>query len=120
MLHLTPELLEAGYELLRKTPPFRGWKLPEGDDVVFYATTITKPERHGYQGEHWFTGGAHHIRVNPKRHHTISAMLMTLAHEMIHMRESILALRADVMHGAQFQRMADQVCRYHGFDRGQF
>lgn len=120
-MHITPDIVEAGYELLRKTPPFRGWKLPDGDDVFFSAVPI-KGARGGCQGEHWFDGKNHHVRVNPRRHKTLGSMLMTLGHEMVHMREAELALRTDVFHGAQFQRMADQVCspRNHGFDRGQF
>ena len=30
-LHLTPDLLEGAYEYLRLSPPFREWRLPDGD-----------------------------------------------------------------------------------------
>jgi hypothetical protein len=119
MLHITPEIVENAYELLKLTPPFRGWKLPPADDVVFSAVPI-KGARGGCQGEHWFDGKSHHIRINPKRHSALSSMLATLAHEMIHMREAQLALRNDVFHGRMFQEMADRVCKAHTFDRGQF
>lgn len=119
MLHITPDIVEAAYELLRLTPPFKGWRLPDGDDVVFHAVLIKGPHK-GCQGEHWFDGKQHHIRINPKRHHTLASLLMTLAHEVVHMREATMKLRADVMHGREFQHMAKAVCDKHGFDRGQF
>ena len=34
-MQITPELLEASYELLRSMPPFKRWKLPHADNVVF-------------------------------------------------------------------------------------
>lgn len=115
-MHITPEILEASYELLKLTPPFNRWKLPDADDVIFHAT----PGPNRYQGEHWFDEKNHNIRVNPKRHSTMWSMLATLAHEMIHVRESQLSLRADVFHGRTFQALATKVCKVHGFDRGQF
>jgi hypothetical protein len=118
MQHWTPEHLELAYELLRATKPFSGWKLPDADDVAFYATTIDAAGKHGAQGEHWHDGERHHVRVNPERHHTMSAMLTTLAHEMIHMRQHELGHSNS--HGGEFQRLAKLVCRHHGFDYGQF
>lgn len=118
-MHITPEMVERAYELLRATPPFRGWRLPEADEVAFHAVHIKGPHK-GCQGEHWFDGERHHIRINPKRHHTLASLLMTLAHEMVHLRENMLSVRADVMHGREFQKMAKIVCCAHGFDRGQF
>lgn len=120
MLHLTPQMLVQGYELLRVTPPFEEWGLPESDAVAFYATSIDRPGRHGNQGEHWFDGTMHHVRVNPNRHHSLRAMLETLAHEMCHMRQEILGTRGDINHGRQFQGLARIVCRCHIFDLGQF
>ena len=34
-LNLIPDLLEGAYEYLRRSPPFRDWRLPDGDHVVF-------------------------------------------------------------------------------------
>lgn len=116
-MHLTPDMLESGYRLLCHTPPFNRWKMPHPDDVVFYAKTIDKSGTHGTQGQYWFDNIHHHIQVNPARHHTLAAMLMTLAHEMVHLRVGNLERGA---HGRLYQRLADQVCRHHGFDRGQF
>lgn len=125
-LHLTPALLEATYELLRLTPPFRAWHLPDADEVEFHAVSIKGVA----QAEHYILGNSttrlkdkteHHvIRLNPKRHHTLQAVMMTLAHEMCHMREYELGNRVTGCHGAKFDELAKLVCKHHGFDRGQF
>lgn len=109
-LHLTPEMLEAAYELLRATPPFRGWRLPAGDDVEFHVT------RHvDIHGDCVDAGHAHVIRISERKHSTIQALLVTMAHEMCHMRQDIKAPH-EGEHGKIFKQLAQRVCRYHGFD----
>lgn len=115
-IHITTEMVETAYELLRLSPPFKRWRLPHPDEIAFHVTAI----KGRAQADHTHDGTRHIIRINPTRHHTLTSMVATLAHEMVHMREYEMGLRADVLHGATFQRMADQVCRYHSFDRGQF
>lgn len=116
-IHLTPALMERHYEMLCLTKPFTRWKMPSSDDVEFHATTI----KDACQGEYYFRTDArrHVIRINPKRHHTLHSQIMTMAHEMVHLRERMLSTKAKG-HGFLFQRLSDQVCRHHGFDRGQF
>lgn len=115
MLHITHSDLERAYDLLRHTRPFSRWGLDEPDDVEFHAVPIAG----GAQAEHYYT--THHvIRLNPARHKTIAALLQTLAHEMCHMREYELGARRKGCHGALFHKLADLVCKHHGFDRGQF
>lgn len=114
MIHITPELLEISYERLRLTAPFKRWKLPHPDDVIF--SVLTTKDR---QGDHSIeTNGKHHIRLSCRKHKSLAPMDMTLAHEMCHVRATMQGERSD--HGALFQRAADQVCRAHGYDRGQF
>jgi len=114
-LHITPAMLEAAYELLRQTPPFRRWRLPDPDDVTFWAVPLPNDD----QGELFKAkDGKFRVTVSPARHKTLASMQMTLAHEMAHMRQDQLKRRDH--HGASFQRIADQICKYHGFDRGQF
>lgn len=113
MLHVTPEMVEATYELLKLTKPFRGWKLPAADEVVF---SVMWTER--FSADYAFENGRHHIRVSGKKHRTLGSLIPTVAHEMCHMRDELKCVRSH--HGASFKRMADQVCRYHHFDRGQF
>lgn len=117
-MHIAPDDLERGYVLLKGTLPFRRWKLPDPDDVVFEAKTIDRPATDGSQGQHWHDGTHHHIGVNPARHRTLGAMLLTLAHELCHLRAHDLGETS--YHGQIFHKLADLTCRHHGFDRGQF
>ena len=44
-----------------------------------------------------------------------------MAHEMIHIRQAIRGTTtANTQHNAEFHRIADRVCRIHGFDRKAF
>lgn len=115
-LHLTHAMLAQAYELLRATPPFRGWKLPPAEEVEFHVTASVA-DHADYCN---LQDGRHRIRVSYKRHKTLRSLIETMAHEMIHMRERQLKLRWDVAHGATFQRLADRICALHGFDRGSF
>jgi hypothetical protein len=105
-LNLTPAMLEAAYELLRTTPPFRNWKLPDTDDVEFHVTKF------GHAADCGFDGTQFVIRVSATKHGTLAALLETMAHEMCHMRYP----NDRAHHGYLFKRLAVRVCRHHGFD----
>ena len=115
-MHITPALMEAAYELLRITPPFRKWKLAEPDDVVFriIKTELTRGTfyRAGKRGSKLPT-----IEISMKCIGSVHSLITTMAHEMTHMHEDTNHVaRDDVMHSARFKRLAAQVCRHHGFD----
>lgn len=119
-LHVTPALIEAAYELLRITPPFRGWKLPHADDVQFVVLPKNSTFVGAYHGDDekpsW-----HRISIAAKV--TTYDLLSTVAHEMVHMKLGVDYYdkrRQPADHGKTFNRMADQVCRWHQFDRGVF
>lgn len=114
-LHITPAMLETAYELLRTTPPFRGWHLPLADDVTFHVVATPR-----MFADHSMEAGVHCIRVSQRKHGHLSTLLATLAHEMIHMREAMLKTPPRVAHGKTFHRLAAQVCKFHGFDPGSF
>lgn len=114
-LHLTPDTVEAGYELLRTTMPFRRWKLPDPDDVIFRIVA----DRGAY-ATHWYDPKGHELSVSFRNVTHLDTMLRVIAHEMCHMREVQLKVPRRIGHGAVFNRLADQVCRYHHFDRGAF
>lgn len=115
MLQLTPEMLEAVYELLRTTPPFRGWKLPHSDEIEFRVThdldlrgwcQCTRPPRIGISN-----------RVNGH----VETLIRSMAHEMVHLYEGLnLIARDDVEHSTKWKSLAKQVCRHHGFDEKLF
>lgn len=111
-MHITPDLVEAMYELLRSTRPFRRWKLPHADEVEFHV--IASPR---FYADHCIDR-RHILRISATRVSSLATLVPTLAHEMIHMRQA--GLKARDVHGRTFQKMADQVCREHGFDRGAF
>lgn len=123
-LHLTPAMLEAAYELLRATPPFNKWRLPEADDVEFHVTII-KNAMADYHYSHCLGDPQiHKIRVHAKRHPTLRELLESMAHEMVHIYQrgtvDHVVKRRSAVHGPKFKRLAAQVCRYHGFDAATF
>ena len=111
MLHPTPEMLAAAYELLRATPPLRGWRLPPADEVEFRVT------RTRHQGA--FNPPAT-ISISAKRVATLDRLIVVMAHEMVHLHEHVTGCPGDAEHGHVFRRMAAQVCRYHLFDPKEF
>jgi hypothetical protein len=115
VIRATPTILEHTYELLRLTQPFKRWKLPPADDVEFHV--INNRDR---AADHCLVRTTHKIRISAKLHSSLRTITETMAHEMVHVRERMLGLRADVEHGEAFHKLADEVCRHHGFDRGQF
>lgn len=113
-IHITPEMLEATYSLLRLTPPFRGWDLPEADHVEFQVTRQVN-----LRGEYLYKGG-HIIRISARNHGTLHELTRTMAHEVCHLREKQLGVRMDVSHSRTFEKAADSVCKHHLFDRRAF
>lgn len=113
-LHLTPAMLELCYELLRATPPFKRWKLPHADEVEFHVTRDTQ-----IVGDCVDAGHAHIIRLSGAKHGSVHAVVVTMAHEMCHLKQSVIAPREGA-HGRYFKRLAKQVCKAHGFDEKTF
>jgi hypothetical protein len=117
-LHLSPEMLEAAYTLLQTTPPFRGWKLPHADDVQFQVASYTDSfadARFDRKKRQYV------IRVSRRMCKQIGTILVAVAHEMCHVAEAERTGKwGRAEHGAIYNRLADSVCRWHGFDRGAF
>jgi len=105
---LTKATLIAAYELLRTTPPFLGWKLPEPDDVEF--TVIRTRDLYGdCDGDK--------IRVSAGRHGTLNALLQTMAHEVIHLHQFRRGLNTpNTEHNADFHKRAKRVCAMNCWD----
>ena len=112
-LQLTPEALAAAYDYLRTTLPFRRWSLPPASEVRF---TVNKDRK--ARGCHYHTGRQHVIAVSRACIERTDSLMPVLAHEMCHARQTEKGLRRG--HGPNFQKMADAVCRHHGFDRALF
>lgn len=108
-LRLTPENLAAAYSFLKTTPPFCRWGLPATGKVKF------KVFRHKQRcGDHLYLDGKHTIRISSRNvGHTMS-LLITMAHEMVHVRCEEMGDKSE--HGWMFRKYAAQVCKHHGFD----
>jgi hypothetical protein len=117
-LHLTPEMLEAAYELLKTTPPFRSWKLPDADDIEF-RVYIARDRHAGFRGA-LLPGVCHEIQVSIRTVKTLPKLIGYMAHEMIHMRQHLINCPGRGKHDARFKRLAKQVCCYHGFEEAIF
>lgn len=116
MLHLTPDMLDATYELLRLTPPFKSWRLPPADELEFRATNMKGQD----QAYCHHDGTRHVIAIATNRHRTLASLTATMGHEMVHLHLDLAYPRDRAHHGRRFQRCADMVCRIHSLDRGQF
>ena len=114
-LRLTPAILEAGYEFLRATPPFRGWRLPHADDVEFAVGA-----RSDCFGWYERPNGQHRIGITLKFCGHTDTLLFYLAHEMVHLAQAIDGTATDGQHNADFGAKARRVCRAHGFDLKRF
>ena len=112
-LPLTPELLQATYDFLRATPPFKWWRLPPGEEVTFKVM-----RKVWTRGDHWLKNGKHTIRVSEVNTGRTYALLMVMAHEMVHVVCDNNCVRST--HGAAFKKKAAKVCQYHGFDLKMF
>ena len=115
MLPITRERLAAVYEMLRAWPPFSRWNLPHASEVRFHVIRSKATF-----GRWWIEGDRHHVEISEKLHGTMIGLVMTMAHEMIHMRQRIARTETKAEHNAEFHRIAKRVCAIHGFDYGPF
>jgi hypothetical protein len=113
--HLTPFILESTYEYLRTLPPFNGWKLPEPDDVEFH---VTRKIAIDCYGDCEMAGDEFKIRISTGRVTKLRPLILTMAHEMVHIRCYLIGDKSD--HGGMFKRHAALVCRALNFDPGEF
>lgn len=108
-MKLTPDLLAAAYELLRETAPFSGWALPESEDVTF--TPLRTTRLWGDCAK--LLSGKFRVRLSSTKHTRLTAVLATMAHEMIHLHLDYAGAKDNSDHGRVFRRLAAQVCRHH-------
>lgn len=121
-LPLTPDMLAAAYDFLRATPPFRGWKLPESDDVEFYVLTTHDRLGH-YRAYHKrdADGCFGEIAISARRVGHSAPLIYRMSHEMVHLYQEVKRTTTpNTEHNAEFYRLAERVCRYHGFDLKDF
>ena len=118
-LHLTPDCLENAYEYLRTTLPFRRMNLPHADNLIF--KVMGARDRFGhFRGRIKTTNELNEIGVSIRVVHSTDLLMATMAHEMIHLFQHEVGSCSRSDHNAEFERIAERVCRIHGFDRESF
>jgi hypothetical protein len=111
-LRLSPATLESGYEFLRTTAPFKGWRLPEPDGVAF---VVSRSRLHRAQ---FVWDAPPRLEVSERFVSHTATLMALIAHEMVHLRLWLKGGdRVDVHHSAAFLRDWAAVCRHHGFDQ---
>lgn len=110
-LRLTPDTLAHAYEYLAHTPPFDRWNMPPVDEVTFI---VAKGSDFGWCDRK--RGRRHEIAVSSRRNGHTLTLLMTMAHEMVHLHQKLTGMETRGQHNAAFHKLAVQVCRRHGFD----
>lgn len=120
-LRLTPHNLVAAYDYLKTTAPFNKWKLPHADGLEFRVTD------HADRFGHMQDFPAHQnrcpvIAASAKMTTTTPVLLETIAHEMCHLKQYLDRgfRKGDHGHGPTFKRLAQAVCRSHGFNLSTF
>lgn len=108
---LTAELLQATYDMLRVTPPFNSWNMPDGEDVTF---KVSKDAR--IRGKYQRRAGRHFVWISAASIGHLESLVEVMAHEMIHLHEEAAGMVRSSEHSAVFQKLAARVCKFHGFD----
>lgn len=105
---LRVDQLPPAYELLRTLPTLR--RLPHSDVVRFEVSLDRDVYGKVYPGDE------PHIIISGRRHRHVASWLMTLAHEMVHLRLSFDRVPAWDGHGTDFRRHAERICVAFGWD----
>lgn len=112
-MHLTPPILHGAYEFLRLTPPFKGWRMPVGDSVEFHVTDSKRLS--GCYTLNPTDKCDHRICISQRHCKHTDQLLITMMHEMVHLREFTTGQRKpESPHGPKFKKLAEQVCKQHG------
>lgn len=111
-IQLTPEMLALAYDYLAVQKPFSSWNLPPSEDVKFSVSRHKDRFAH-----HQMVGGVHHLVFSSRFVGRHDSLLVTLAHELIHIHQEESCMMRDNPHDAAFHKLADKVCKLHEFDR---
>lgn len=115
MIRLTPHMIAGAYDFLRECQPFKAWKLPEPDLIEF--RTVRDSGCYGY----FQFNKVPIIGINDTGVGHTDSLIKIVAHEMIHMHQYFARLEtAGAVHNANFRKLADRVCRIHGWDSKMF
>lgn len=109
-MKVTARHVRAMYALFRTLPPYNRWKLPPPEKVRFAVNSI--------RGEYGrYESPQHRISVSRRNVKTFHALAVTVAHEVIHLRQELTKTYSDrSQHNRAFVRTAKHVCRALGFE----
>jgi hypothetical protein len=110
MLDITPEQCAAVYDMLRTMPPFNTAKLPESDAIEWRCTH--RQDIHGEFVEY----DPHIITISTAKTGPLSTLISTVAHEMVHLWQTIDNTRNKAQHNADWYCKARKVCKSLGLD----
>lgn len=107
-LYLTPAHLRAAYLYLSAIPPFSKWKMPDAERIKFKVNSAT-------MSCGMYEPDPHRISVSrlQNAHHT--AVLMTTAHEMLHLHCERNGISHHEDHNDAFNELALEVCKAMGW-----
>jgi hypothetical protein len=113
-LTLSPEMLAAAYDFLRTTEPFLKWNLPESEEVKFKVSKSRK-----WFARYRWDGRRHTIEASSASIAYSDTLLAKMSHELIHLHLEELDMDrrgTPDTHSGAFRNLADEVCKFHGFD----
>lgn len=91
------------YSMLAAMPPFDRYNLPSDARVEF---SIYRSAMH--KGS--YEPDPHTIKISKPEHKDYQDVLLTMAHEMVHMALEIRGEREHACHGAAFNALGAEVC----------
>ena len=118
MFKVTPAQVRAAYELIRRLPPFCEWDLPPANNGVTFGVNNARKEygRYTHLGRGVGHPGFHRIDISRHNVKTLHALTLTMAHEVLHLRQQLTRTHNRAQHNAEFLRLARRVCLSLGLD----
>lgn len=116
-MRLTPEACAAVYDCLRQFAPFSGWKLPPAEQVEF---SVTRDHKNFGTHVHYVGTDDHIIEVSEVNNGHFNTIVLTIAHEMVHLHQRRKRLTTKAEHNADFKRRAARICAELGWDAKAF
>lgn len=110
----SPQHIACMYDMLRQIPPFDKWGLPSSDWVSFEI-----PKRKDVLGEFIEVTGAakpYTIKISSISHDHLFTIMQTLAHEMVHLAQSVKNTDNTSQHNLDFRKRSRSVCSIFGWD----
>ena len=106
---ITPQTIQAIYEMLIQLPPFNRWNLPPSSKVIF--EVINDQNCYGeYEPE------PHTIRISYAKLSFLDHTVRTMAHELIHLRLYIKGSKSWDKHDKVFLALSHKVAIQLGYD----